>query len=548
MSQRHQEGLAHLLYGIDSGGFVVLTGEVGTGKTTLCHCLLQQLPDDVDLALILNPKLNSLELLANICDELGIGSYAKKSGLKDFNDLLNKYLLDAHASGRRTVLMIDEAQNLNLDVLEQIRLLTNLETAKTKLLQIVLVGQPELKKLLAREELRQLNQRITARYHLEPLTLEETKHYIHHRLTVSGGDSGIFKKSAIRRVHKWSAGIPRLINILCDRALLGAYANGVKQVTPAIVDQAAKEVLDLQAKPRYRVRLFFFVIVLVAVGLLLVNLFASFHDRETLQVTPPVHAEKSKEIQQFEKPLSLETSVIQPQLEVAGTSDRISSIPLSSVKGDQIESESEKFVDFIANPDYSLSRALAEAMRLWGETVSQGMEVHCDDAEKRDLLCLAEHGSLKELLGFDRPAILEFTLADGQRRHVLLVGMDRGYPIFRSIEGQDIVFPLEEVLGHWQGLFLIVWRTPLDHGMTGIYPYNESTNVLWLRDKLDRIEGHGSLDTDQPQYFDDQLVSRVKRFQKRHGLKADGIVGPKTIIYLQNRAENEDVPKLKHID
>ncbi|MDD1611907.1 MAG: AAA family ATPase, partial [Methylococcaceae bacterium] len=244
MSHRHQEGLAHLLYGITvGGGFVALTGEVGTGKTTLCHCLLRELPDNIDIALILNPKLNAIELLATICDELGIAYDKHGQSLKSLVDALNHYLLAQHAAGRRTVLLLDEAQNLSMEVLEQIRLLTNLETSKTKLLQIILVGQPELKQMLRRQDLRQLNQRITARYHLLPLSLVETRAYVRHRLRVCGGEPDLFKDRAIRKIYKLSAGIPRIINILCDRALLGAYAGNAMHVTPGMVLNAAKETL-----------------------------------------------------------------------------------------------------------------------------------------------------------------------------------------------------------------------------------------------------------------------------------------------------------------
>lgn len=229
MSPRHQEALAHLLYGTgESGGFVALTGEVGTGKTTLCHCLLEQLPDDIDIALILNPRMNSVELLASLCDELRIAYPPNTQSLKVLVDGLNKHLLSAHAKGHRTVVVIDEAQNLSFDVLEQIRLLTNLETSRTKLLHIILVGQPELNRLLAQKNLRQLNQRITARYYLEPLSFNETRAYIHHRLAVSGGDSRLFTHAAVRRIYRYSGGIPRLINNICDRALLGAYSRGLR--------------------------------------------------------------------------------------------------------------------------------------------------------------------------------------------------------------------------------------------------------------------------------------------------------------------------------
>src|SRR5512143_372585 len=213
LSARHAEALAHLLYGIgEGGGFVQLTGEVGTGKTTLCRCLLEQLPPEVDVALILNPKLTDVELLAAVCDELGITYPPGTESRKVLVDRLYQYLLDAHARGRRTVLILDEAQDLAPDVLEQIRLLTNLETSTRKLLQIILIGQPELIRVLAREDLRQLAQRVVARYHLHPFSAEDTRAYIRHRMEVAGQKGKIFSEAAMRRVHAASRGIPRLIN------------------------------------------------------------------------------------------------------------------------------------------------------------------------------------------------------------------------------------------------------------------------------------------------------------------------------------------------
>jgi general secretion pathway protein A len=244
LGRHHQEALAHLLYGAgENGGFVQLTGEVGTGKTTLVRTLLEQRLENADIALCLNPRLTVEELLATVCDELGVVYPRERHTLKPLLDALNEHLLRVHAAGRRTVLIIDEAQNLSREVLEQIRLLTNLETAKHKLLRIILVGQPELRRLLARPDLRQLAQRITARYHLPPLDRRETAAYIGHRLRVAGGRAELFTESARRVVHRRSAGIPRLINIICDRALLGAWGQGARCVTAARIRQAAGEAL-----------------------------------------------------------------------------------------------------------------------------------------------------------------------------------------------------------------------------------------------------------------------------------------------------------------
>jgi general secretion pathway protein A len=244
LSEQHREALAHLLYGIgDHGGFVVLTGEVGTGKTTVCRCLLQQIPDHIDIAVIVNPKLNSQELLQTICDELGVAVAEEQPTGKQLIDALNTFLLATHARGRNAILIIDEAQNIAIDVLEQLRLLTNLETNERKLLQLILLGQPELNTLLAQPSLRQLAQRITARYHLRPLARHEVAQYIEHRLAIAGYRGHLFAPAAVARMYRYTKGIPRLINLLADRALLGAYADNSALVDTAMVRRAAREVL-----------------------------------------------------------------------------------------------------------------------------------------------------------------------------------------------------------------------------------------------------------------------------------------------------------------
>src|SRR5436309_7631434 len=252
LSEAHREALAHLLYGLGEGGsFVQLTGEVGTGKTTVCRALLEQLPPEVDVAMIFNPRLTSVELLGLVCDELQIPYPAGRTSLRVLVDALSRALLDAHARGRRTVLIIDEAQNLSTRVLEEIRLLTNLETTKEKLLQVILIGQPELADHLARPNLRQLAQRVTARYHLRPFTEEETRSYVQHRMEIAGQKQPIFTRLALHAAHRLSRGVPRRLNIICDRALLGAYATGQTRVKDRIVRRAAKEVLGTRRGRRW---------------------------------------------------------------------------------------------------------------------------------------------------------------------------------------------------------------------------------------------------------------------------------------------------------
>ena len=246
LGERHRDALAHLLYGIGqggSGGFVQLTGEVGTGKTTLCRLVLGQLPEDVRIALVLNPKQTPLELLESVCAELQVPQATRRRSHKTQVDALNEYLLQAYADGLRVVLMIDEAQELSRELLEQVRLLTNLETDTQKLLQIVLIGQPELRETLARPGLRQLAQRITARYHLTPLQPGETAAYLRHRLSVAGASAFPFEDRAVARLHALSGGVPRLLNVLGDRALVAGYVHGRQRVDARLVDLAAAEVL-----------------------------------------------------------------------------------------------------------------------------------------------------------------------------------------------------------------------------------------------------------------------------------------------------------------
>lgn len=251
MSDRHREALAHLIYGMKAdSGFVLLTGEVGTGKTTVCRCLLGQVPENSEIAFILNPKLSVTELLATICDELGIVYPGENSSIKVFIDLINTYLLYAHSQGKQIVLIIDEAQNLSVDVLEQIRLLTNLETDKRKLLQVIMLGQPELNSMLERQELRQLAQRVTARYHLEPLSKNEIEGYLNHRLSVAGVERQLFPSAAISKLYSLTGGVPRLINLLSDRALLGAYVKELNVVSPALLAEAANEVFGKNSRKK----------------------------------------------------------------------------------------------------------------------------------------------------------------------------------------------------------------------------------------------------------------------------------------------------------
>ena len=522
MSERHQEGLAHLLYGIQrSGGFVALTGEVGTGKTTLCRCLLQQLPDQVDIALILNPKLNAIELLSTICDELGIDRRVHLRSLKDSIDKINEYLLDAYSKGRTTVLLIDEAQNLSLEVLEQIRLLTNLETSKTKLLQIVLVGQPELKHLLNKRELRQLNQRITARYHLLPLSFNETRAYIRHRLSVCNGNPNLFKDSAIRKVYRLSSGIPRVINVLCDRAMLGAYATNARRITPGIIGRAARETLGLR---RYNWPAIAIVVTLflggVATGLYFLN--QSTPLLPHVAFLAPKKVQPAKSVAVIKKPnptTDIESQPSAPKLVNNG------------------------FSIWLENPKLSLNEALNQALSIWDQQTPHALNLTCDSLPPT-FRCFSDKANWKELLELDRPAILEFSLNAVEKRYVLLVGMNKGQAVLHF--DNDFAFPLADVLKFWNGNFLIIWQPPLPNS-TAITPLSQPEDVLWLRQRLNTITGDEALNNSSP-IFDAALKAQVIDFQRSHQLTTDGIVGVRTLIHLENETKSDHAHHLKITD
>jgi general secretion pathway protein A len=266
MSDKHKEALAHLVYGVrNEGGFILVTGEVGTGKTTICRCLMEQLPEQAVVAYIFNSRQSAIELLTTICDEFCIPIARDEQTSKLLIDRIFSFLLQAHADGRNPVLIIDEAQNLSIEVLEQIRLLTNLETSRKKLLQVILIGQPELREILKRHDLRQLAQRITARYHLSPLSQAEVARYVNHRLAVSGQPLPLFPERVLKQVFRVTQGIPRLINLVCDRALLGTYSENRERVTMPVLKRAADEVFGREAPGSGRRRLMV-LLLLLAIG------------------------------------------------------------------------------------------------------------------------------------------------------------------------------------------------------------------------------------------------------------------------------------------
>jgi len=548
------------------GGFVILTGEVGTGKTTLCRSLLEQIPENARIALILNPKLNSIELLASICDEFEIPYPDGNPGLKVFTDVIFQYLLNNHARGRKTVLMIDEAQNLSFDVLEQIRLLTNLETSTTKLLQIILVGQPELKQLLNRKELRQLNQRITARYHLQPLSLNETRAYIRHRLSVSGGDPEIFRELAIRRVYRLANGIPRFINILCDRALLGAYATSKQFVTRKIVNKAAREVMPDDALQHYA-STSRFLTALIIIVLLFGGLYIYFQPRYFFRATMPLTAAQQQSSAKKtplpaasaagSRPDGQDTAARQADKKTAAGRQTTAN-PDATAGGGQSPGEKptpvpaaatgqvlQTFDKLIASSGLSLHAALTQLLQVWSEQVVPGQAVDCNLVQKLGLRCMMDIDNLGQILSLNRPAILEFVSSDDMKHYGLLIGVARGgLPVIRFDD--DYIVQLDDLMAYWKGYYLTLWKPPYPE-IQDIQPGYFSDDVLWLRQQLASIDGK-AYKAVRARLYDKVLQQRIKAFQKQHHLLEDGIVGPKTIIHLQNSMPAITFPLLETTD
>jgi general secretion pathway protein A len=536
LSKRHQEALAHLLYGAgENGGFLQLTGEVGTGKTTVCRAFLEQLPDRVDVALILNPALTVPELLHTICDEFGIPIAIGEMSTKRMVDRLNQYLLHAHAQGRRPLLMIDEAQNLSAEVLEQIRLLTNLETPKHKLLQIFLVGQPELRELLERKGLRQVAQRITARYHLLPLNGKETRSYIQHRLAVAGAAQNPFTRAAVRRIHRLSGGVPRLINILCDRALLGAYATQHRQVSTGIVGRASRELMVTTAGSRNSPRLSplqvagtLSILLLGIVGLVV----SSWNVTTDTQPRVSVQSIDSSPEPAIEVPLREPDATImsvQP-LSAEAVEEQVDSAPAAQTPTD------------IETLGIYQRTALTRLFDHWGiEFPAAAVDDPCGFADARGLRCLKGQGSWSNLRKYDRPALLQVHLSEDTSTFVVISALDESQVVL-DLETTRTELPLTALDPTTFGRFMLLWKPPgKDVRVIGKGAHPES--IHWLRSALARVSGSSITDQTSPVY-DPGLRDQVMKFQNSRGLDEDGVVGPETLIQLNTALKDPEIPTL----
>ncbi len=538
LSSRHREALAHLHFGIDDGGgFVQLTGDVGTGKTTVCRALLEQLPPHVDTALVFNPAVTSQELLQTVCEELLIDAPPDCRSTTKLVERLNEYLLDANARGRRTILIIDEAQNLSKEVLEQVRLLTNLETAETKLLQIFLIGQPELRELISDKTLRQVAQRVTARYHLKALDWAETQQYIRHRLAVAGASHMPFSRTALRRIYHYSQGVPRVINILADRALLGAYSSGRNRVSGRIVKKAFLELSGDSGSSGWTWAAAFTITAVVALGLGLTRglfevpgiTFAS----DASSVLAPKHLTTGniRDVPEF--------SSVEPVHVSVDESPRIAVRQEPHPKPPDATAHTE------APDGLPATRPAAAADRLlaaWGIPARSSSEIPlCDWAELQGLRCLVGQGDWADLRRLNRPAIISLRNEQGRLSAAVVMELTE-INVTLGTDSSDIRLPLSEATMRWNGDYLLLWKPPLSKvGL--IRSGSAGPPVLWLRQALDRIDG-GSEPANSLLAFDNALKKRLEAFQRSRDILADGVAGRETLIQLNTVLGDPEIPLL----
>jgi general secretion pathway protein A len=673
MTEGHQEALAHLLYGVsEGGGFVLLTGEVGTGKTSVCRCLLEQLPAQAEVALVLNPRLDEIELLATVFDELGI-KQPETSSLKTLVDGLNQHLLRLHAEGRHAVLIIDEAQSLRPTVLEQVRLLTNLETDKRKLLQIILIGQPELDEILNRRELRQLAQRITSRAHLEPLSAMETSAYMTHRLEVAGLGAEIFTRRARAEVYTRSGGIPRLINSLCDRCLLAAFAKETKQVDRKMVRKAAAEVLGRHVKSRasgwkilpWAVATATATAAAAVIAVTLIGLPDLWRSAEApgisivaeavqppqiaadqpaasgtnaaapeqmiaseaapgeatsglltgsaavaapvvtehesaappvaetaplvAEAVPPVAepvppaaetappaaeavspvAEVAPPVAEIAPPVAeaapLVAEAVPPVAEAAPLTEETGSNAVSTAVQTAILPQAEGRRDEPPKvaaseraepmPTISLGQlfaldqvtgdkeaALARLFGFWQRDYGAlpGREA-CDKAREGGLLCLRGKKSLPGLIALNRPALLTLESPNGEWIHVVLTGVD-GTRMTLEVGFRRVRARAMDLAAVWSGEFLLLWQPPEIY-QRPMKQGHKGADVAWLKNRFAELAG-GPNEVVGEATFDSDLKAQVIAFQRSRPLSVDGIVGPQTLVHLNNAVGATDVAVL----
>lgn len=502
-SRRHKEAIFQLQAGLgEGGGFALLTGEVGTGKTTIAKAILRDLGQHTKAGLILNPTFSNLELLEAICDEFSL-DYDDGASLKQLNHAIYQYLLNNHALGTQTLLVIDEAQHLSADVLEQLRLLTNLETESQKLLKVLLIGQPELQQKLQMPQLRQLAQRITGRYHLLPLNADEARDYIKFRLTLAGGSAELFSGAAIRYITKQTLGIPRLINLVCDAVLKRAYSVGEAQPSQGTVQMACDEVMSFQSSsiqpnvtPRPTRQSNHSTLTAACVGVLLAGA-AYLYTPSLLQ--PWVQTQIEKELPP-----------------VADVEAHIEVFPASLAL--QLQQQS------------LLKNGMTDLYRVWGYQASV-MDVFCANNPQSQFRCLREHASFEQLVDQNRPVLLTLNI-DNITSYAVLYAFN-GEQVELLVNDQIIQFDRQWLMTIWQGELHTIWKRYWDETLK---PGMKGESVALLDEHLALLLGIPSSGHDQ---FDASLKQKVELFQRWQGLTVDGIAGQQTLRLLEKLSQAE---------
>ncbi|UPQ88400.1 ExeA family protein [Vibrio sinaloensis] len=507
-SRRHQEALNQIQSGLgEGGGFAMLTGEVGTGKTTIAKSILNTLAANTRSALILNPTFSEIELLEAICDEFTI-KYRSGASLKVLNQAIHQFLLDNHAQGIQTLLVIDEAQHLSADVLEQLRLLTNLETERQKLLKVLLIGQPELQQKLQMPQLRQLAQRITGRYHLLPLNQDETRDYIRFRLTLAGGSTDLFSLASIKYIARQTQGIPRLINLVCDACLKRAYTIGEPAPTQATVRATCDEVMSFQT--------------------------ASVQPKQYQAAGAERVMVKTLIAFSVSMGLSISAYVATPQLVTPLFSQLIEQAYPQVDNVEHIETVFPAELKQTLSQPSTQEQALSALYEVWGYRASVLDQLCLDESETR-FRCAVEQGSLSQLAQHNTPVVLTLNI-DGQTRFAVLYGLSQGQ-VQLLVNGQLIEFEQQWLATIWQGEYRRIWQgywqQTLKSGMRG-------QQVALLDSHLSRVLGQP--ESAQP-FFDNQLKQKVELFQRWQGLSVDGIAGQQTLRLLEVLSQ-PDAPKL----
>jgi len=542
LSRSHEEAMAHLTYAMKQGdGFVEITGEVGTGKTTICRAFLESLDENTEAAYIFNPKLDSIQLIKAVNDEFGISSDA--DNIKDLIDTLNSFLIEKRAEGKNVILLIDEAQGLNKEVLEQLRLLSNLETTNHKLLQIILVGQPELGEKLDSSDLRQLSQRISLSCRLIPLNYRETKEYIQHRINIASQKPGVkFTRAAYRYIYKYSRGIPRSINIVCGRALLTAFGLDQQRITGKIIRTSIKELAGRGEMKRYglwdgKKAILLFSVLCLSLFMIL------FYRSGFLNVNEIFNLQESK------KP-----DISQPEYLVLNPVPDLKPTRGQAVKdlGYFVEPVRDLGV-FLGEKNKRSSRpmALKVALDLWNTEYEikpylNGIDNDLDFfrlvAKQNGLLIRRIKGDLNLVKKLNLPAVLPLYLPeDLSPVYLTLIKIEGEKVTLRSEVGDNAIKVEQNILAsYWSGVAYIPWKNFLS--LTGTIPLNSSKDTIITLKILMHDIGFNNIEINP--FYDESIQHAVKEIQKKHGIQVDGVVGSTTKIVLYNEKNDFKIPHI----